>query len=1086
VKLTDQPQRDLATDIQRSVIVQAPAGSGKTTLLVHRYLKLLAVVSKPEEILAITFTIKAAAEMRERVIAAMRQRDLIALPALARSDELGWNLLADPRRLRIQTIDSFSMGLARAMPRASGMNPATAPTELTDELYQQAADAVLIRLYHRDPFEQEIADFLRQCGNEQSRARRLLASMLAKRDQWLPMVSAVMQGYRSAPESLPNTLNAGSQALSEALIATFTENLSASDLATLRKIAALSADNLGLAFDDEIDQFRALGELLTTAGGTLRKRISKNEGLPPEHKEAKADLMAVLENLREEQLEEQAANLRYMPRPHQDTAMQRLISICVCLTLAAIELKAAFSRSGSSDFTELMLSAQQALGAADDPSDLALALDHRLAHILVDEFQDTSVSQFHLFEQLLEGWSENDGNSFFAVGDPMQSIYRFRDADVGLFYRAVTSGIAGIRLEPVVLQSNFRSTPALIQWCNLTFSAVLGQTQDPVLGAIAFANSTATRELDAASNAQIRLSDSLEQQCQLVVSRVQELLDRNDNSSIAILVRSRPQLVPLLAALKAAAITWQASDIDSLASKPVVHDLLAIAALVENPENRQALFSILRAPWCGLLLSDLQHLNAASGILSGEDEYPERLSDDARSRLQRLRDVWHAALAAKDELPPRAVVENFWIQMGGCDAYDDPSVLDHAASLLELIDRHCPYHLDTTILERAATRLFASDHNIARLQIMTIHKAKGLEFDHVLLPFLERTTRADDAGMLLWRALPDGLLLGCPDDGGVYDWLKREETVRARHERERLLYVACTRARDTLQLFATLPQTSTQGDHESPRLSTKPPRRSLLELLWPQVSELIDTGEISVEQYVADNVSTVPIAETGSSPESEAQWLRRRLVSDYRWQPPVARPPLRFTPGSRRLSDDEISSNVEVALGIIIHRDLELLAQRALPEPAQWIDARAPSWRRQAQGLGVASDLLPELLQQAATQIRSVLEDQRGRWILSARDQAFAEYPLSFVTDSTNANTTGEVAHLIIDRLFLADGQRWLVDYKTASPEPQQSTDAFIAAEITRYRGQLRRYQQAAAEAFGGPLRVGVYFTALPHLEVIG
>ena len=114
------------------------------------------------------------------------------------------------------------------------------------------------------------------------------------------------------------------------------------------------------------------------------------------------------------------------------------------MALAVLELNKLFKSTGVIDFTELLLSAQAALGEVTEPSDLALALDYRINHLLVDEFQDTSISQFRLFELLLAGWSSEEGNTFFAVGDPMQSIYRFRDAEVSLFVRAWESGIADV------------------------------------------------------------------------------------------------------------------------------------------------------------------------------------------------------------------------------------------------------------------------------------------------------------------------------------------------------------------------------------------------------------------------------------------------------------------------------------------------------------------------------------------------------------------------------------------------------------------------------------------------------------------
>src|SRR6202158_4379566 len=134
--------------------------------------------------------------------------------------------------------------------------------------------------------------------------------------------------------------------------------------------------------------------------------------------------------------------------------MQASVSV---LTLAVAELQIAFRENGRVDFQELLIRASRALGNADSPTDLALALGHRIQHILVDEFQDTSYTQFELLEKLTAGWEPDDGRTLFLVGDPMQSIYRFRQADVSLFLKARLNGVGGLRLEPLTLRVNFRS-----------------------------------------------------------------------------------------------------------------------------------------------------------------------------------------------------------------------------------------------------------------------------------------------------------------------------------------------------------------------------------------------------------------------------------------------------------------------------------------------------------------------------------------------------------------------------------------------------------------------------------------------------
>jgi hypothetical protein len=151
-----------------------------------------------------------------------------------------------------------------------------------------------------------------------------------------------------------------------------------------------------------------------------------------------------------------------------------------------------FRCRGKADYVEIALRALRALGTADEPTDLALAFDYRLQHILVDEFQDTSFSQLDLLERLTGGWADGDGRTLFCVGDPMQSIYRFRQAEVGLFIDLQQHGLRNLRLEPLRLEANFRSIPAIVDWINRVVPAVLAARNDAEQGAVQYSPSTAT------------------------------------------------------------------------------------------------------------------------------------------------------------------------------------------------------------------------------------------------------------------------------------------------------------------------------------------------------------------------------------------------------------------------------------------------------------------------------------------------------------------------------------------------------------------------------------------------------------------
>ncbi|MCC6171278.1 MAG: UvrD-helicase domain-containing protein, partial [Gammaproteobacteria bacterium] len=199
---SDVAARAAALDPARSILLQAPAGSGKTTLLTQRFLRLLAEVEAPEQILAVTFTRKAAAEMRTRIVGALRAsgadgaadaldastRELAAL-ALARSHRLGWDIESNPARLRIQTLDGLNRSLAASLPIAAAAGQSLEVTQRERQVYLDAARRTLLDA-EADAALQEHSDrLLRRLDNHWLRLEQLLADMLARRSHWLRHVA---------------------------------------------------------------------------------------------------------------------------------------------------------------------------------------------------------------------------------------------------------------------------------------------------------------------------------------------------------------------------------------------------------------------------------------------------------------------------------------------------------------------------------------------------------------------------------------------------------------------------------------------------------------------------------------------------------------------------------------------------------------------------------------------------------------------------------------------------------------------------------------------------------------------------------
>ncbi len=516
----DAKTRALALDPKQSFIVQAPAGSGKTRLLIERYLTLLARAQAPEEILAITFTRKATAEMRDRIIAALKSADQdsqiesgtpeeivkLAGQALKQSERQNWDLLNNTRRLRVQTIDAFCNELVRRTPWSAQFGAAPGIIENAGELYRLAAINTLSHIDQNSAVAEAAAVLLELIDTHFEQAIELLVEMLAKRDKWL----------RLLPGQNRVELEKTWCRIVEQQLLLIDQNLSLPLRHRLTRLSRYAASQLleantncqqplcschemsefPLPQVSAIEQWRGIADLLMTKTGTLRKTVDKRNGFPTSDREAKNDMLELLEQLSNDpQLSELLPTLQGLPNGvFSDAQWRSLEALFNLLPVAVAELQILFKQRGAADYTEISQRAALALGETDAPTDLALLWDYKLCHVLMDEFQDTSRSQYRLLEALTEGWTENDGRTLFVVGDPMQSIYRFRQAEVALFLQLAERGIGQVRLESIQLSCNFRSDPRIINWVNTVFDQLMPDKNDTASGAVQFAPGTATKE----------------------------------------------------------------------------------------------------------------------------------------------------------------------------------------------------------------------------------------------------------------------------------------------------------------------------------------------------------------------------------------------------------------------------------------------------------------------------------------------------------------------------------------------------------------------------------------------------------------
>ena len=1093
----DQVQREIALDPRRCVLVQAPAGSGKTDLLTRRFLRLMAEVNEPGQIVAITFTKAAAAEMRNRILSKLEDAaleagdadaDPLSMEALARrvlahSRLLGWNLLDQPAQLRISTIDSFCREIALQKPLLSGLGAGLEIAEARGDLYRRAARRTLQQIGGNDAaLNSAISKLLLWRDNNWQGLEELLASMLEQRDRW-------MQAFLFDPEKDESEL----RELRELLEQPF-----------LRGSAAAYTDN-------EWEIVRACFELLRHAAG---------------------------------------------------------------------ELKVIFAETGTADFTEVAQIALGALCGPDGfPSDAARGLVDGIQHLLVDEFQDTSRRQHELLSRLIAAWPEREGRTCFLVGDPMQSIYFFRDADAELFPQVRKHGLnipsdQPLKLEAVNLTANFRTAPGLVTELNDRFRQIFAiddgsgidftqaeaarSTPEHVMPTVprlpnslfqlhlAFipqtpqARSSASKDEKGIKDEKLRIAENraaagkaqTDEIVELIrghATRIEDARARGEKLRIAVLARTHKSLAEIAGALRKAEVPFLAVDLEALRGRPEVQDALALGRALLNPEDRVAWMGLLRAPWCGLSLADLHTLISADEKKLLERPVPDLLAERSDLLSQEGRSAVRGVLAAfanvsalrfaQPSVSLGTWLEQVWLRLGG-DACVDPAARANVELLWSCLDGLPQGEQDLLgpTLDAALEALKAlpdpraeSDNGV---QLMTIHKAKGLEFEVVIVPDLQAGVHHQEQKLLSWmeRGLPE------PEESGeiteflvapiqpkgagrgeAKQWVDGQRRDKERQEMRRLLYVAATRAREELHLFAR-PQFK---EGKEGGLELAEPRESLLKTAWPALEEEVRerfaqwrTAETSRQAADADQAEGTILAIAASGEDNLAVMPSpvdsrlpvpthlRRLPSRFETScseegDPASQAGIR---GSGSLYERHGGGLHSRALGTAVHSLLEELARRR--ETLEWeaaLDALPLLEQRlcaQTRAAGIDPSRAARTAAQAVEIARQAVQDPIGRWILSSHPEAASEQRWAGVV-------AGTLRTVQVDRVFragaapMADGESvwWLIDYKTAHEDPLDRTTALpklralFAPQLEAYAMVLRNLHGQDAE-----VRAGLYY----------
>jgi len=827
----DRAARERASDPRFNVALEASAGTGKTRVLVDRYINLLRAGVDPANILAITFTRKAAAEMRDRILATLR-----AAAARGELPPARWRELRDRTSdIAISTIDAFCLSLLREFPLEADVDPGFQVADETElpRLVDEALDRALriSRAAARD--DEAIALVFAHLGERKARAA--LAALIERR-LVAPRVFAAALGRCPADLDAPT--------------------------AAARAAVALTAVFDGMR--GGFDRFALTGPLepafTMLARGLRVLREATDEGLAVDP----ARVQAALARARDYFLTQDGKPRSRSPYPrrafaseidwrtHTDLVvthaevLSRVIAayrrdlnalvsrgIWRMFRIAEAEHRRTLDAHAVLDFSDLLLRALNLLRRMDEFSRSRYRLESRYHHVLVDEFQDTSRAQWDLVALLIHAWGEGAGlaaggplpPSIFIVGDRKQSIYGFRDADVSLLHEAARH-IEGLRSDGNVRHSisrSFRSVPALLAFVNdvcLDMEKAGGDqafryeetdrfpiddgAMGDALGLVVAETPEHCAESAAAEIARLMAAGVAVRDRDTGVARPVQPGD------VAILFRSRESHREFEAALARRGLRTYVYKGLGFFDADEIKDVMALVRYLVEPESNLRAAALMRSRLFGVSDDGLRVLAPALAEALGSPGLPvaaTALDDRDTHALTEARVSTARWLALVDRIPPAELVDlvltesAYAFELRGVRLPQAWENLKKVRALLRRLQNRgyatlgrLAAHLDRLAIGDDANAVIDA---VDAVHLMTVHASKGLEFPVVFLVNLARGT-ASRRDPVRWSR--DGMSVAVGD----FETDDEERPGREREETKRLLYVALTRARDRLYLVTTL------------------------------------------------------------------------------------------------------------------------------------------------------------------------------------------------------------------------------------------------------------------------------------------
>ena len=847
----DARARRLAVDPLRNVALEASAGTGKTRVLVDRYVRLLEAGVAPRNILAITFTRKASAEMRQRVMATLRQRHREGGITPAR-----WREIRDGfGDIGISTIDAFCLALLHEFPLEAGVDPGfdLADETETPRFIEASLDSALAIGRGVSLDDQDVALLFTELG--EPRLRKALTALLDRR---LVARDALNRFVRGRDMSVAAACARLQHSLRGAIA-----SIAGSDRAAVRAFVASGPNVAGFGLLAlEIEQLMAqdglpparlrglldrLSDLVLTQKGDARKRLAHT----------KVQFRSTADY-------ERHKTIVFGLGPHVQAAIDAFrkdINLVLArgvrrlFAIAQDEYRRTLDKHGVLDFSDLLERTLKLLGQMEEFSRSRYRLESRYEHVLVDEFQDTSRAQWRLVRELVRAWAAGEGlshgpipPSIFIVGDRKQSIYGFRDAEVTVL-DAAAQFVDALRPElpaRAAITRSYRSVHELLMFVNDVCVAIdkadrpdaFRYTEDDAFPVI----EEAPRDADAIG---VITAASDRAQAEAVAAEIARLLheratirDRHSGvrrpigpGDIGVLFRTRESHALFEAALAKRDVPFYVYKGLGFFDAEEIKDVLALVSYLADPFSNLRAAALLRSRIVRISDEGLKLLapDLAGAITGAMPAAAGQLAEDDRERLRLVRESAGSWIDLADQWPAAELIDHvlaesaYAVEIAGPGFAQARENLKKIRGLIRRIQNR-GYATLGRLSDYFAGMVAGGDESNAiidaadAVNLMTVHAAKGLEFPVVFVVNIGKGSggNRDDVRVAPAPFVDDDDLsrrsgeAAEADEGEPQVTISDHENANDRdddkelEETKRLLYVALTRARDRLYLAGTV------------------------------------------------------------------------------------------------------------------------------------------------------------------------------------------------------------------------------------------------------------------------------------------